>query len=143
MGTTRVVLDQVNLVVRDMQRSADFYRRLGVASEAGDPSWSLHHRSAHSTDGGASFDLDSLPFAAQWGRVARPGPVLGFRVPAREDVDRLYAELTAAGHAGQQPPFDAFWGARFAVVQDPDGNLVGLMSPSEAAHRTRPPEPPK
>jgi catechol 2,3-dioxygenase-like lactoylglutathione lyase family enzyme len=143
MGTTRVVLDQVNLVVRDMQRSADFYRRLGVAGEGGDPSWSMHHRSGHSTDGGASFDLDSLPFAAQWGRVGQPGPVLGFRVPAREDVDRLYAELTAAGHPGQQPPFDAFWGSRFAVVQDPDGNLVSLMSPSEAAHRTRPPAPPK
>jgi catechol 2,3-dioxygenase-like lactoylglutathione lyase family enzyme len=144
MGATRAVFDQVNLVVRDMQRSADFYRRLGVASQEGDPSWSMHHRSGHPAEGaGASFDLDSLPFAAQWGRVERTGPVLGFRVPARDDVDRLYAELTGAGHAGLQPPYDAFWGARFAVLQDPDGNLVGLMSPSEAAYRTRPPAPPK
>src|SRR5262245_41305497 len=116
MGSTRVVFDQVNLVVRDMQRSADFYRRLGLAVAEGDASWSMHHRSGHPADAGASFDLDSLPFAAQWGRVGQPGPVLGFRVPARADVDRLYSELTAAGHAGQQPPFDAFWGARFAVV---------------------------
>jgi catechol 2,3-dioxygenase-like lactoylglutathione lyase family enzyme len=145
MGTTRVVLDQVNLVVSDMQRSSDFYRRLGVAFEAGDSGWGLHHRSGSGSgeSGGASLDLDSLSFAAQWGRIERTGPVIGFRVEAREDVDRIYAELTAAGHAGQQPPYDAFWGSRFAVVQDPDGNSVALMSPSEAAYRTRPPAPPR
>ena len=29
----------------------------------------------------------------------------------------------------QQEPYDAFWGARYAIVEDPDGNAVGLMSP--------------
>jgi uncharacterized glyoxalase superfamily protein PhnB len=24
---------------------------------------------------------------------------------------------------------DTFWGARYAVIEDPDGNHVGLMSP--------------
>ena len=103
----------------------------------------MHHRNSNTSSEGASFDLDSMPFAAQWGRVGRSGPVLGFRVTAREDVDRLYAELTAAGHVGQQPQYDAFWGSRFAVVEDPDGNPVALMSPSDAAHRKAPPAPPK
>ncbi len=144
MSAARAVFDQVNLVVRDVQRSADFYGRLGVALDGGGPpSWASHHRSGPARDGGASFDLDSLPFAAQWGGAERLGPVLGFRVQAREDVDRLYAELTAAGHAGRQPPYDAFWGSRIAVVQDPDGNLVSLMSPSEAAHRKPVPAPPE
>jgi uncharacterized glyoxalase superfamily protein PhnB len=57
-------------------------------------------------------------------------------------VDRIYAELTAAGHAGQQPPYDAFWGSRYAIVCDPDGNFVGLMSPPEQAHRKPSPPPP-
>jgi catechol 2,3-dioxygenase-like lactoylglutathione lyase family enzyme len=141
--TARVFLDQVNLVVSDMQRSAEFYRKLGLSlDEGGSPDWSLHHRSGGASAEGASLDLDSRAFAAQWGRVDRSGPVLGFRVPTREDVDRIYAELTAAGHAGQQPPYDAFWGSRFAVVQDPDGNPVALMSPPEAAHRRRPTAPP-
>ena len=60
----------------------------------------------------------------------------------REDVDDLYEELTAAGHAGQQPPYDAFWGARYAIVLDPSGNAVGLMSPVDPARRGRPPTPP-
>lgn len=55
--------------------------------------------------------------------------VLDIDVPDRESVDRLHAELTAAGQASRQEPFDAFFGSRYAVVEDPDGNLVGLKSP--------------
>ena len=33
----------------------------------------------------------------------------------------------------QQEPYDAFWGARYAVVSDPDGNGVGIMSPVDDA----------
>ena len=51
-------------------------------------------------------------------------------------------KLTQAGHAGRQQPFDAFWGARYAIVDDPDGNGVGLMSPIEGDRTTWPPEAP-
>jgi uncharacterized glyoxalase superfamily protein PhnB len=45
-------------------------------------------------------------------------------------VDAAYGELTAAGHHGEREPFDAPWGQRYAVVQDPDGNGVDLYAPS-------------
>jgi uncharacterized glyoxalase superfamily protein PhnB len=45
-------------------------------------------------------------------------------VPDRESVDRLHAELRAAGHASPQDPFDAFFGSRYAVVEDPGRNPV-------------------
>ena len=48
----------------------------------------------------------------------------------RDDVDARYADLTGAGYTGIQSPFDAFWGARYAIVADPDGTHVGLMSPT-------------
>ena len=54
-------------------------------------------------------------------------------------MDARYADLTAAGYRGQQPPWDAFWGARYAVVEDPDGNPVGLMSPIDPARRSAAP----
>ena len=63
--------------------------------------------------------------------------VLGFKFASRDEVDRVYADLTGAGYRGQQPPYDAFWGARYAVVEDPDGNAVGLMSPIDPALPTR------
>ena len=48
-------------------------------------------------------------------------------------VDQMYADLTGAGYRAQQPPYDAIWGARYAVVEDPDGNPVGLMSEADPA----------
>jgi uncharacterized glyoxalase superfamily protein PhnB len=65
--------------------------------------------------------------------------VVGFRLPSREAVDALYADLTDAGHAGLQPPCDAFWGSRYAIVEDPDGVAVGFMSPPSPDRRSAPP----
>lgn len=136
-------LDQLNIVVRDMDAMAEFYGRLGVELQSGDdPEWAPHHRNSDGGDG-IDLDLDSAPFAAVWNRGSTgPGIVLGFRLPDRESVDRLFGELVAAGYGGQQEPYDAFWGARYAVVTDPDGNAVGLMSTAEAHRRGAPPPAP-
>jgi uncharacterized glyoxalase superfamily protein PhnB len=143
----RPVLDQLNIVVRDMEVSAAFYRAIGVEfadipAEWAD--WAAHHRNAVSHDG-VDLDLDSREFACQWDRgwpEGRTGVVIGFRVATRDEVDRLYGELVDGGHPGQQEPYDAFWGARFAVVSDPDGNSVALMSPADPGRRSDPPAPP-
>jgi uncharacterized glyoxalase superfamily protein PhnB len=66
---------------------------------------------------------------------------VGFRVETREDVDARYADMTGAGYVGAQPPYDTFWGARYAVVVDPDGTHVGLMSPPDDARKYWPPDP--
>ena len=139
--TERPVFDQVNLVVADMAASVEFYRRLGLRIGGDDDPWAAHHRSAD-TDGGVDLDFDSRDFARVWSQgwpEGRSGAVLSFRMPDRASVDRTYAELTGAGYAGQQEPYDAFWGARFAIVSDPDGNPVGLMSESDPEWRSAPP----
>ena len=51
---------------------------------------------------------------------------------------KIYADLVAAGYRRQQPPYDAFWGARYAVIEDPDGNAVGIMSPVDPDRRSQP-----
>lgn len=146
-----VRFDQINIVVHDMDATVAFYRRLGVEVGDDESEWARHHRSAirlgsddRSGDGerGIDVDFDSERFARVWnqGWPGGTGVVLGFRVPTRDDVDRLYGELTGAGHAGQQEPYDAMWGARYAVVSDPDGNSVGLMSPADGPRHT--PSPP-
>ncbi len=144
MTRKRAVLDQLNIVVRDMDPAVDFYRRLGIEIPETLPEWQAHHRTA-STGGGVELELDSTAFTPQWDAgwpASQPGVVVGFRVATREDVDEIYAELTDAGHVGQQPPYDAFWGARYAIVEDPSGNAVGLMSPVDPARRSRPSPPP-
>jgi catechol 2,3-dioxygenase-like lactoylglutathione lyase family enzyme len=131
------VFDQINIVVRDMDAAVAFYRRLGIDIPDGMPEWDAHHRSA-SVSSGLDVDLDSMTFARQWdeGWPGASGCVIGCKFASREDVDRVYGDLTGAGYRGQQPPWDAFWGARYAIVEDPDGNAVGLMSPIDPARRT-------
>ncbi|MDD9947004.1 MAG: VOC family protein [Myxococcales bacterium] len=136
-------LDQVNVVVSDMPASVAFYRALGLDIPDRDPSWDPHHRSAV-TEGGGDFDLDSSAFAPQWCSGfsnERTGPVIGFRVASRDAVDATHDKLTALGHRSLQAPRDMFWGARYALVEDPDGNAVGLMSPVDPKRRTAPPDP--
>jgi predicted enzyme related to lactoylglutathione lyase len=140
----RPVFNKINLVVRDMDAMMAFYERLGVEIAPTPPPWDRHHRNV-STPDGLDFDLDSSGFAAQWNQgwpAGQTGPVMGFGLASREAVDATYADLTAAGYAGQQPPCDAFWGARYAVVSDPEGNAVGLMSPIDPARKSEGPTPP-
>jgi uncharacterized glyoxalase superfamily protein PhnB len=139
----RPVLDQINLVVQNMSAAAEFYRLLGVPFDDPPPPWNEHHRTAASQDA-IDFDLDSDVFAARWNSgwtPGRGGVVIGFRVARRETVDATYTRLTDAGYAGQQPPYDAFWGARYAIVSDPDGTSVGIMSAVDPQRRGPPPDP--
>ena len=151
MDRTRPTLNQLNIVSGDVDASIAFYRRLGV--EIPEPriwrtSTGVHHVSAIEADSqaAATLDLDSAAFAQIWnrgwtGRIDLAGRVVvGFSVDSRDEVDRLYDEMTAAGHRGLQAPWDAFWGARYAIVEDPDGIAVGLMSPISAKHRAPPPQ---
>lgn len=141
-------LNQLNLVVGDLPTSLAFYRRLGLTVEqAARPEWALHHATAVMPNG-IRLELDSAAFARQWnpGLEGRPvrgaGCVLFFAVGSRQEVDRIFEMMTAAGHPFQKAPEDAFWGARYAIVEDPDGNAVGIMSPVDPARRHAPPAPP-
>ncbi|MDQ3293264.1 MAG: VOC family protein, partial [Actinomycetota bacterium] len=132
MADDKPKLKLVTLVVQDMEAMVGFYDRLGLDIAAADPPWDALHRSTEDTvDTG--LDLDAVSFAPRWNEgwpAGKTGEVVGFDLPTRDAVDTTYADLVAAtGATGQQPPYDAFWGARYAVLTDPEGNSVGLMSP--------------
>ncbi len=136
--TERVVLDQYNLVVSDVGAAVEFYRLLGVEFSERDPQWADRHVSARA--GGVDLDIDSEAFARQWDPGWRGGAgVLGFKLESREAVDERHAALTQAGYRSQLAPHDAFWGARYAIVEDPDGNPVGIMSAVDPGRRSEPP----
>jgi catechol 2,3-dioxygenase-like lactoylglutathione lyase family enzyme len=135
-------LHMLNLVVGDMPASLEFYRRLGVVAPDSEGMPGAHVQLK--MPGGFSLELDTAESARLWHAAWRIDPasvgvVIGFSLRTRQAVDERYAELTSAGYLGRQPPFDAFWGARYAIVADPDGNDVGLMSPVDETRRTWPP----
>ena len=145
-----LALEQINIVVRDMPRSLAFYRLLGVTIAdvpAEWAEWARHHVNGV-TANGVRVELDSVAFAKQWnpgldetrlGSAMRPM----FHVSSRDDVDRVHARVTAAGHRSHKEPEDAFWGARYAIVEDPDGNSVGIMSAIDPSMRRPSPSPPR
>jgi hypothetical protein len=100
-------LHMLNVVVREMAASLDFYWRLGIADPAsGDPA------DAHvqlKMPGSFSLELDTAESARWWHAGWRADPasakvVLRFALPTRQAVDDRYAELTSAGyHAGKCP----------------------------------------
>jgi catechol 2,3-dioxygenase-like lactoylglutathione lyase family enzyme len=143
-----LALGQINLVVRDLRKSIAFYRLLGLSiQEIPLPEWAPHHASGV-TSNGVGVEFDSIAFAKQWNpglAESRLGsatiPI--FHVAARDDVDRVHARVTAAGYGSQKAPEDAFWGARYAIVEDPDGNAVGIMSPIDESMRRPPPPAPR
>lgn len=136
------VLSQLNLAVRDMDAAVAFYRRLGLPVEAEPGAKHV----AVTLASGLLIEWDTTDFIAQWdaGWAGSTGgsTVLGFSLPAPQAVDETYADLTGAGYKGHQQPYDAFWGARYAIVEDPDGNGIGLMSPIDAERKYWPPKPP-
>ena len=146
MTNERPVFNQINLVVRDMAAMVAFYERLGVDFRPTLDEWYPHHRTfaGGSVTDGFDFDLDSQAFVPKWTEgwpAGTSGPVFGFQLPTNEAVDATYADLTGAGFHGQQPPWDGFMGARYAVVTDPDGNAVGLMGPIDRSRASMPPLP--
>ncbi|WP_431042284.1 VOC family protein [Streptomyces sp. P1-3] len=123
--------DAIGLVVTDMAASLAFYRRLGLDIPA--DSDTLPHVEA-ALPGGLRllWDTDETvrSFDPDWAPVPGAGRTgLAFLCDSPADVDKVYAELVAAGAEGHKEPWDAFWGQRYAVVRDPDGNGVDLFAP--------------
>ncbi len=143
MSKTAPVLNQINIVASDFDASIAFYRRLGLEIPDRAPDPGIRHAELK-LENGLTLEFDNHELAKTYNAAWRhpqgsARTVIGFSMTTREDVDRLYAELTAAGYRGKQKPFDTFWGARYAIVADPDGNDVGLMSPLDERRRTWPP----
>jgi catechol 2,3-dioxygenase-like lactoylglutathione lyase family enzyme len=123
-------LDVVGIVVADMRRSLAFYRRLGVDI----PPESDGEQHVEATlPSGLRIAWDTVDtirsFDPTWtapGGSSRMSLAFACSDPA--EVDATYAALVAAGHDGHLPPWDAFWGMRYAVVHDPDGNGVDLFA---------------
>ncbi|MGH3674102.1 MAG: VOC family protein [Pseudonocardiaceae bacterium] len=123
-------LDLIGLVVADMAASLAFYRRLGLDIPA-DSDSAPHVELALPSGLRLAWDTEATirSFAPDW--TAPKGSSrtnLAFRLPDPAAVDAEYAELTGAGYQGEHPPWDAFWGQRYAVVLDPDGVSVDLFA---------------
>ncbi len=125
-------LDLIGLVVQDMARALAFYRHLGLELP-GDADQQPHVETT--LPGGLRLAWDTVEtvrsFDPAWtppSGGARIG--LAFRLDTPAEVDRAYEQLVSLGYDGHKEPWDAFWGQRYAIIHDPDGNSVDLFAPT-------------
>ncbi|MBQ0825383.1 VOC family protein [Streptomyces tagetis] len=129
-----VRFDAVGLVVSDMAASVTFYRRLGFAFPEGAEE-GPHAEAA--LPGGTRLLLDTeesvRSFHPAWRPPSGAGRAsLALLCETPGEVDAVYEELTGAGYPGALKPWDAFWGQRYAILHDPDGNGIDLFAPLPA-----------
>ena len=132
-------LYMIGLMARDMSKSLEFYRRLGL--DIPDGSESKTHVEIKMA-GGLTFFLDSNPtrwdpgFSGQDnetpeklldGSSSYPF-ILEFYLKERAELDAKYKELTGLGYHSRRAPYVTSFGMYFALVNDPDGNTILLSA---------------
>lgn len=127
-------LYMLGLIVADMSKSLEFYRRLGLEIPP------VSERSTHveiKMGNGLTFFLDSRPTRWDPDFVDTPratmadtsagySSILEFYLETEAAVQAKYAELTGAGYHGQRAPYATSFGMCFAMIKDPDGNTILL-----------------
>lgn len=130
----KLQFDQVNIVVSDVTGAAGFLRALGAeVPELPDEwaEWAPHHIGFPAVATGFDADLDSAAFASHWGGLPEgfTGVVVNLKAEDRAAVDAVFEQALALGAQALRDPYDAFFGARYAVVRGPGPLFVGIMSP--------------
>ena len=119
----------VNLYTHDMQVAIRFYRDLlGLSETFRTPNeGSPEHIEFRA--GGFTVGLGTVEAAKRvHGIDATPGAPAAVVVLWTDDVDRAHADLEGAGVTSVQAPHDTGNNNRNALVRDPDGNLIELVS---------------
>ena len=127
-----ILPDMVGIVVADMKASLAFYRMLdlpipdGVENEP--------YVEATSANG-YRISWNSLEMVKgldpEYAAPAGYRMELAFKCETAAEVDVTFRRLTSAGYTGHREPWDAFWGQRYAIVDDPDGNHISLFAALE------------
>lgn len=121
--------DLLGMVVRDMANALRFYRLLGLDLP---PELDNEPHVEVTTPGGFRIAWDSLELIKQmdpnWTEPTGQRMTLAFKCDSAAEVDTLYQRVIENGYRSHKEPWDAFWGQRYAIVVDPDGNTVDLFA---------------
>jgi uncharacterized glyoxalase superfamily protein PhnB len=127
-----IVPDMIGIVVTDIPRAIGFYRMLGL--EFPDAAAGEDFVEVKTNGYRISLNAEKLVKTLSPGWVEPRGQrhEMAFLCGSPKEVDETYAKVVKAGHKGLKEPWDAFWGQRYAIVEDPDGAHVSLFAPLAA-----------
>ena len=128
--TDKPTLNAFGMVVADMPRALAFYREVGLDIP---PEADTQPHVEIALAGGVRLMLDTMEtvraFDPSWEPVSSGhGIGLAFECASSAMVDEVHERLVGLGYRSHKEPWDAFWGQRYAIVLDPDGNSVDLYA---------------
>ena len=125
----RMKLDAVSVTSRDFAGTVQFYELLGFSFPAFKPD--AKHLEAITPEREVRLMIDDTELIKGIiGKqpVASTHSSFAIRCETAADVDAAVAAIRHAGFIVVKEAWDAFWGQRYAVVVDPDGNGVDLFA---------------
>lgn len=123
-------VDMIGIVASNLQDSIRFYRMLGVdfpEPEAGSPYVEAKLPSGLRVSLNEQEMMKSV--LPHWEEPKGHRIGLAFLCSGPEDVDKVHSQIVAAGFESAKEPWDAVWGQRYALLYDPDRNIVDLFAP--------------
>lgn len=122
-------LTAVAVSSKNIPKTVEFYQLLGF--EFGKFSPSDDHVEPITQDGSARLMIDSAKLTKELTGSepkAANHSIFALEYESPDEVDDVAKKVKEAGFKLTTEPWDAFWGQRYAVVQDPDGYKVDLYA---------------
>ena len=122
-------LNAVGVNSKNLQNSIEFYKLLGF--EFPELKAEDQHIESIPNNGSIKLMIDSAELAKQIiGEDPKPGNHSSFAVEydSPQEVNSVAKNITDAGFKVVNEPWDAFWGQRYCIVEDPDGYKVDLYA---------------
>lgn len=121
-------LYMIGIIVTDMQKSVEFYRRLGVTI----PEGSEKNIFVPIKMGDLTFFLSTRDQNKIWDPFNSKNEANGYRIilefylKTQKAVEDKYNELRKYGYEGHLDPYITPFNIYFAIIKDPDGNQILL-----------------
>ncbi len=120
-------IDAVGVTSSDIEKTVKFYTLLGFEFTKVNPD----HTEPETPDGSARLMIDSVSMVTSIiGESPKPANHSPFAInyDSAEEVNEIAKKVEEAGFTVVKKPWDAPWGQRYCIVQDPDGYKVDLYA---------------
>lgn len=122
-------LDAVGVKTTDLNKTVQFYKILGFEFPEFEPT--EQHLEAVRQEGQPRLMIDSAELLmSMTGEKPHPANTSAFALlyDTPEELNEVASKVALAGFKIFKEPWDAFWGQRYAIVEDPDGHRIDLFS---------------
>lgn len=122
-------LNAIGVTSTNIPKTVEFYTLLGFEFKDFKPD--DEHVEPITPPGSARLMIDATRIVKDIiGEDPKPGNISAFALQydSVDELNTVATRISEAGFTVFKEPWDAFWGQRYAVVQDPDGFKVDLYA---------------